>query len=109
MDFNEYQKKAAKTAIFPKIGKSFVYPTLGLVGETGEFVEKVKKIFRDKKGKITKEEKEEMVKELGDILWYLSQVAKELNISFEEIARKNIEKLQSRKIRGKLHGDGDNR
>lgn len=109
MNFDEYQKKAAETAIFPKIKERFVYPTLGLVGETGEFVEKIKKIFRDKNGKISKTDKEEIVKELGDVLWYLSQVAKELDISFEEIAQKNIKKLASRKIRGKLHGSGDNR
>ena len=109
MNFDEYQKKAASTAIFPKVRESYVYPTLGLVGETGEFAEKIKKIFRDKNGKISKTDKEEIVKELGDVLWYLSQVAKELNISFEEIAQKNIKKLASRKIRGKLHGSGDNR
>lgn len=109
MNFDEYQKKASKTAIFPKVRERYVYPTLGLVGETGEFVEKIKKIFRDKNGKISKIDKEEIVKELGDVLWYLSQVAKELNISFEEIAEKNIQKLSSRKIRGKLHGKGDNR
>lgn len=109
MNFDEYQKKATETAIFPKVRESYVYPTLGLVGETGEFVEKIKKIFRDKNGKISKRDKEEITKELGDVLWYLSQVAKELNIPFEEIAQKNIKKLASRKIRGKLHGNGDNR
>ncbi|MFH1970817.1 MAG: nucleoside triphosphate pyrophosphohydrolase family protein [Patescibacteria group bacterium] len=109
MNFDEYQKKASKTAVFPKVRESYVYPTLGLVGETGEFVEKIKKIFRDKNGKISKRDKQEMVKELGDVLWYLSQVAKELDISFEEIAQKNIKKLSSRKKRGKLHGEGDNR
>jgi len=109
MNFDEYQKKASETAVFPKIRESYVYPTLGLVGETGEFVEKIKKIFRDKNGKISKKDKKKIVKELGDILWYLSQVAKELDITFEEIAQKNIKKLSSRKKRGKLHGEGDNR
>jgi len=109
MNFDEYQRKATETAVFPKVRESYVYPTLGLVGETGEFVEKIKKVFRDKNGKISEKDKNEMSKELGDILWYLSQVAKELNLSFEKIAEQNIKKLHSRKVRGKLHGNGDNR
>ena len=109
MDFKEYQKKSRKTAIYPKIGKNFVYPALGLGDEAGEVLGKVKKIFRDKKGIVSKETKEEIKKELGDVLWYLSQIASELNLSFDEVAEFNIEKLASRMERGKLHGNGDNR
>jgi len=109
MDFEEYQKLSRKTAIYPNIGKNFVYPTLGLAGETGEVVEKVKKVLRDSNGQMTQEKAEELKKELGDVLWYMAQIASELNISLDEIAIKNIEKVKSRMDRGKLTGSGDNR
>ena len=109
MDFKEYQKKSRKTAIYPKIGKNFVYPALGLGDEAGEVLGKVKKIFRDKKGIVSKETKEEIKKELGDVLWYVSQLATEMNLSLDDIAKSNIKKLYSRMKRGKLHGSGDNR
>lgn len=109
MDFNEYQEKSRDTAIYPNKGKNFIYPTLGLIGESGEVAEKMKKVIRDKGGKISSDDRNEISKELGDILWYLAQMATELQLSLEDIADQNIEKLQSRKARGKLHGNGDNR
>lgn len=109
MDFNEYQKTSRITAIYPKLGENFVYPVLGLVGESGEVAEKVKKVLRDNQGIINQEKKEEIGKELGDVLWYLSQIASELNLSLESIAQNNIEKLQLRAQKGTLHGSGDNR
>jgi len=69
----------------------------------------MKKVIRDKGGKIDPETRNEISKELGDILWYLAQMATELHLSFDKVAEQNIEKLQSRKARGKLRGDGDNR
>jgi NTP pyrophosphatase (non-canonical NTP hydrolase) len=110
MTFEEYQIESKKTAKYPAVlGKNFVYPTLGLAGETGEVVEKIKKVFRDKNGEVSKETKKEITKELGDVLWYLSQVATELGISLEEVAGSNLEKLFSRLERNKISGDGDNR
>ena len=109
MDFNEYQKESRKTAKYPKIGKNFVYPTLGVVGEAGEVAEKVKKVFRDDNKKLTKKRKEEIIKELGDLLWYVAQIATELDVTFESIAKDNLKKLKSRLKRGKIKGDGDNR
>ncbi len=109
MTFEEYQKISRETAIYPDKDKNFVYPTLGLVGETGEVAEKIKKILRDKNGVIDEETRKELSKELGDILWYLSQIATELGLFLEEITSLNIKKLQSRKDRGQLHGSGDNR
>ncbi|HRY28140.1 MAG TPA: nucleoside triphosphate pyrophosphohydrolase family protein [Candidatus Moranbacteria bacterium] len=109
MDFKEYQEKSRKTALYPNIGNNFVYPTLGLAGEAGEVAEKIKKVIRDKEGIIDDATREEIKKELGDVLWYLSQIASELNLSFDEVAEFNIEKLASRMERGKLHGNGDNR
>lgn len=107
--FHDYQRDARKTALYPEIGNKIVYPLLGLLGEAGEVSEKVKKIFRDKGGVFSDEDKMMIKKELGDVMWYLSQLAFELDIPLEDVAMHNIEKLQSRMDRGKIHGDGDNR
>lgn len=109
MEFKEYQKKSRKTAIYPNADNNFIYPTLGLAGEAGEVAEKIKKVIRDKEGVVDDEKKKEIEKELGDVLWYVSQLASELGLSLEEVAEKNIEKLYSRMDRGKLGGDGDER
>ena len=109
MDFNEYQKEARKTAIYPDLGKNFVYPTLGLAGEAGEVAEKIKKVIRDGDGVISEEKKEELKKELGDVLWYVANLSQELGLPLDEVARLNIEKLKSRQERNALHGAGDNR
>lgn len=109
MDFSKYQKLSRKTAIYPKIGKPFVYPALGLAGESGEVVDKIKKIMRNQKGRVTKEDKLEINKEMGDVLWYLAQIATELGIDLNDVAEKNLEKLQSRLKRGKINSKGDNR
>ncbi len=109
MDFNDYQKRSRRTAIYPGKGKNFVYPVLGLVGESGEVAEKIKKALRDKKGILDEKRKQEIKKELGDVLWYLAQIATELDLSLDEIASVNIKKLESRTERNKLRGSGDNR
>lgn len=109
MEFNEYQVKAKSTAVYPGIGKNVVYPTLGLCGETGEFAEKLKKAIRDDGGEITPARKAEMVKELGDVMWYLAMIADELGVTLDEVAQANVEKLASRQKRDALHGSGDNR
>ena len=109
MDFNEYQEKAWKTAIYPNKGNNLIYPVLGLGGETGEVLEKIKKIMRDEKNQISEKKKEKLKKELGDVLWYLSSICKELNITLNDVVNKNISKLNSRKKRNQLHGSGDNR
>ncbi len=109
MTFEEYQRESQKTAKYPVVGLPFVYPALGLAGETGEVLEKVKKIFRDNNSTITEEQKTEIAKEMGDVLWYLAQLATTLGVSLEDVARMNMEKILSRFERDKLHGDGDNR
>lgn len=108
MDFKEYQEKAASTAIYSDKYK-VVYPALGLSGETGEVSEKIKKVFRDCDGVFTDEKRMEISKEIGDVLWYLSALCKDLDLSLEDCAIKNIDKLLSRKERGVLGGSGDNR
>ena len=109
MDFNVYQKKSRKTAGYPDIGHPVIYPTLGLVNEAGEVAGKIKKVFRDKDGQISEETREALKAELGDVLWYITQVATELNLTLDEIAEYNISKLYDRLERGKIKGDGDNR
>src|SRR5512134_2837128 len=109
MEFNEYQSKSRKTAKYPAIGHPVIYPALGLVNEAGEVAGKIKKIFRDKDGIITETDKDALKAELGDVLWYIAQVATELDLSLEDIAESNIAKLLDRLERGKIKGDGDNR
>lgn len=109
MDFTAYQTKSRKTAGYPAIGHPVVYPTLGLVNEAGEVAGKIKKVFRDKGGEISQETREALKAELGDVLWYIAQVATELGLSLDEIAEYNIVKLYDRLERGKIQGDGDNR
>ena len=109
MDFKEYQTKSRKTAKYPAIGHPVIYPALGLVNEAGEVAGKIKKIFRDKEGEISEETREALKAELGDVLWYIAQVATELDVSLDEIAEYNIAKLYDRLERGKIKGDGDHR
>lgn len=109
MTFAEYQKLSRETALYPDKGKNFIYPALGLAGEAGEVADKVKKILRDDAGTLTEERRAAIKDELGDVLWYVSQLATELAYDLEHIAAGNIEKLFSRKARGVLTGSGDNR
>jgi len=109
MDLTDYQTKSRKTAKYPSIGHPVIYPTLGLANEAGEVAGKIKKIFRDKNGLIGDTERETLKGELGDVLWYLAQVCTELDLSLDEVAEHNIEKLYSRLERGKIGGDGDDR
>ena len=109
MELNHYQRESRKTALYPDVGSNAIYPTLGLVGEAGEVADKVKKILRDKQGVFDKESKDAIKFELGDVLWYISQLSSELGFELDEIANSNLLKLNSRKIRGKIQGSGDNR
>ena len=109
MNFNDYQTKSRKTAKYPAIGHAVIYPTLGLVNEAGEVAGKIKKVFRDKDGEISADTRDALKAELGDVLWYMAQVATELNLTLDEIAEYNIAKLMDRLERGKIKGDGDNR
>lgn len=108
MDFKTYQIESRKTAIYPNCDGLY-YVTLGLCGESGEIAEKVKKLIRDKNGVIDNEFRNDLTKEIGDLCWYMSQLCTELNIDFDDVATQNLEKLQDRQKRRKLHGSGDNR
>jgi NTP pyrophosphatase (non-canonical NTP hydrolase) len=122
MEFKEYQENANSLAIYmnkvtekyPDLPEEILnvlglsYASLGL-GEVGEIQGKVKKVIRDSGASLTDEKREELAKELGDVLWYVAACCKELDISMDYVAEKNLEKLFSRKERGVLEGSGDNR
>jgi NTP pyrophosphatase (non-canonical NTP hydrolase) len=107
MTFDDYQKQALTTAIDE--GSELEQRVLGLVGESGEIADKIKKWYRDQGGDPAKLDKKDLAKELGDVLWYVAAFADYLGISLNEIARDNVSKLSSRKARDKLGGAGDSR
>lgn len=113
MNFNDYQKKAITTDAYGGKGDflsiAFINKILGLVGESGEVAEKVKKLQRNQDGKISKTDREELAKELGDVLWYLSAISHYLGVSLDDVASNNIDKLFDRKARGVIKSKGDNR
>ena len=110
MDFNHYQEEARKFAIYKD---QVTYPALGLASEAGEVCGKIKKVMRDTDGilnlKYNYHKVREIKEELGDVLWYISNLASDLDLSLEHIADENIGKLQDRKNRDKIQGSGDNR
>lgn len=109
MHFSDYQKQSRLTAIYPQMGQNYTYSLIGLVGETGEVAEKIKKLIRDKQGKLDNIYRDEIKKEMGDVLWYFSQLATDLGIDLEDLVKTNLEKIKSRQIRHKIHGSGDDR
>jgi NTP pyrophosphatase (non-canonical NTP hydrolase) len=108
MDLSEYQRQSRRTAEYPREAW-LAYPALGLAGEAGEVAEHAKKAIRDDSGKVSDERRAAMSKELGDVLWYVAQLASELGLSLDDIAKQNLEKLFSRQQRGVLSGSGDDR
>ena len=108
MEFAEYQRQSRRTAEYPRAAW-LSYPALGLAGEAGEVAEHAKKAIRDDGGSVTDERRAAMAKELGDVLWYVAQLASELELELEQIAQANLEKLLSRQRRGVLSGSGDER
>lgn len=106
MKLMEYQAHADETAFYPG---GILYTGLGLCGESGEYADKLKKIMRDDNGEISDEKRTAMLKELGDVLWYVAQNARELNSSIEEVAVMNVNKLRGRVTNNTINGSGDNR
>lgn len=113
MTFDEYQKKAITTDAYGGKGDflsiAFINKVLGLAGESGEVADKVKKLQRNKDGRINQTDVQELSKELGDVLWYLSAIAHYLGVSLDDLAQQNLEKLFDRKARGVIKSKGDNR
>lgn len=109
MRLSDYQLQARSTACYPTDGDTpFAYLALGLAGEAGEVANKVKKVIR-RRGKFDEAEKTAIAEELGDVLWYLAGLAWEFGLDLDSIASNNLSKLQSRKERGTIEGNGDNR
>jgi NTP pyrophosphatase (non-canonical NTP hydrolase) len=109
VDISEYQRRSRATAVYPDAGDNLAYPALGLCGEAGEAAEKVKKAMRDDGGELSDERREALAAELGDVLWYVAQLATEAGLDLGEIAGDNLAKLLSRQERGVLQGSGDTR
>ena len=107
IDFERYQRESRKTWSLVHTDHAIVYPTLGLVNEAGEVAGKIKKIFRDKDGVISEADRAALKSELGDVLWYLTQICTELDLSLEEVAAQNLTKLFDRLERGVIGGEGD--
>ena len=109
MDLSTYQSRARETARYPGVGSNPIYPTLGLCGEAGEVADKVKKVIRDRGGAFSPEVIEALQLELGDVLWYVAQLASELGLDLEAVAHANLDKLASRAARNVIAGSGDHR
>ena len=113
ISFNEYQEKARSLAAYPELGHGLLYPALGLAGEAGETVDKIKKIWRNTGVKdghaYTPEQKEAVKLEASDCLWYLANLCSELDLTLEEVAEANLAKLFDRQKRGVLKSEGDKR
>src|SRR5438270_1616212 len=108
VELSDYQALSRRTAEYPREAW-LAYPALGLAGEAGEVAEHAKKAIRDDGGVLTEERRTAMAKELGDVLWYVAQLASELGLELDAIAQGNLEKLLSRQRRGVLSGSGDER
>lgn len=111
MTFDNYQTNASRTAFYPRVFKNqgLYYTALGLAGEAGEVANKVKKVMRDNNGNLEEKAKAEIFDELGDVLWYCATIADEIGVNLGDVAKLNLNKLQSRMNRGKIKGSGDKR
>ena len=109
MDFHTYQQRSRATACYPDAGANPIYPTLGLCGEAGEVADKVKKVLRDQGGEFSAEVIAALQLELGDVLWYVAQLATELGLELDQVAQANLDKLSSRSARNVISGSGDSR
>jgi NTP pyrophosphatase (non-canonical NTP hydrolase) len=107
VQLSDYQRRSRVTAVYPDAGSNLTYPALGLCGEAGEAAEKVKKAIRDDGGELTPERRDALAAELGDVLWYVAQLATEAGLELDQIARANLDKLLSRLDRAVLQGSGD--
>lgn len=108
MNISDYQDQATKTAIYND-ADVIIYPSLGLLSEAGEVAGKVKKVLRDRNGNFSPEDRWAIADELGDVLWYVAALCYDLGTPMELVARRNLDKLNSRLTRGVLGGSGDNR
>ncbi|AKU16432.1 nucleoside triphosphate pyrophosphohydrolase family protein [Luteipulveratus mongoliensis] len=109
MNCDDYQDAALRTARAKDAPDEFMHLVLGLVGEAGEIAEKVKKLVRDKNSDLDLLDRDDMAAELGDVLWYTAVLANFLDLSLNDVAQRNIDKLADRQRRAILGGSGDHR
>lgn len=113
MNFNEYQHAALETADYPEKGRNFIYPAMGLAGESGEALDKCKKYWRNfgatSGDQLNDEQRHLLALEIGDVIWYAAALSQEIGLSLESVADLNIKKLQDRKDRGVIKSEGDQR
>jgi NTP pyrophosphatase (non-canonical NTP hydrolase) len=113
LTFKEYQDEVDKASFYPGANtgsiQAIIYGTLALNGEAGEVAEKVKKIWRDKDGFYSIDDRQAIIKELGDTMFYITRIASELGYELEDVAQINVEKFRARKEKGTLQGSGDDR
>lgn len=111
MDLQGYAQRAAQTAVYPGKGtasdSALAYVSLGLTGEAGEVANKVKKILRG--DGFSWENRDALISELGDVLWYVAALARELQVPLDAVAELNLRKLEARADNGTIKGTGDNR
>ena len=109
MECDDYQRAALRTARAKDAPDEFMHLVLGLVGEAGEIAEKVKKLVRDKNSDLAQLDLDDMASELGDVLWYVAVLANFLDLSLDDVAQRNVDKLADRRRRAVLGGSGDRR
>lgn len=114
--FEQYDAAIGKYEAYPDCGHNLVYPALGLAGEAGELAEKVKKLWRNHgitdgrlPASMVEYHLQGIIKEAGDVLWYLNAIAREMGTTLAEIAQENVRKLTDRAARNVIKGEGDNR
>jgi len=111
LSFNSYQNKSRKHAFYPNQNtpNAYRYLVYGITGEAGELAEHFKHSLRDENDILTPERRDKIVKELGDLLWYITNLGIELGVNLEDIAKGNLDKIDSRLEKGTLKGEGDSR
>lgn len=105
MNFQDYQEKAWSYAL--PSAQNLAYVSFGLIAEVGEYFDKYAKFIRDGGDPLAMQEARK--KELGDILWFVAAEATMNGWNLDEIATKNITKLEARRAFGLISGSGDNR
>ncbi len=108
-DYQVQSRKSIIQSIFPQTVGDIKYVTIAITEEAGEIAGKIKKLIRDKKGKLDDEAKEGLIKEIGDVQWYLARLCDLIDVPMSRVLKTNMEKIMSRKDRGAIHGSGDDR
>lgn len=104
--FDEYQQQSRESAQYPGLGKNYVFPALGLCIKAGRIANLARKIAWSKNGNVDSVDRERVKRNLGDVLWYISQIASEFGMKFSDVAITNLHRIRARQ-EGKLQDDDD--